>query len=521
MRILFSSAMVLTLLLLPGANNDARAQGGTFSLPINDDPQIWPLTGGLFNILVNKVVYSSLVRYDLETLAPVGDLAEDWGLSEDGLTYTFNLRQGVTWHDGEPFDAEDVVFTMGLWTDPDVPFYLARNFRMVDSIEQIDSHTIAITLKRAQPAFPVLLGYNTAILPEHLLSGLSKEELTNPDEFLRNPVGTGPYRFAEYNPGSFVRLTRNEDYFAGMPKLDAMVFRIVPDSNSQLALLQSGQLDLVIVEPFQLPAVENNPNVRIQSMPITRHEYIALNNGFAPLNDVRVRRALTIALDREQLLETVFAGRGSVATGPFPPTMGWARDTSIEPLPYDPEKAAGLLDEAGWILGENGIREKDGEPLSFTVLYDPANQTRARTALIAQQQWGEIGVTVEFETSEYRPIVARIRQSPPDYQINPNYLITPPDPDGVANFFLSDSLANSWAYQNPQLDDLLNAGATAIDQDVRADAYKQAQQIIHDDQPNVFTVFPDEIQALGTGVEFFPQAGYRDALAWSHLISKN
>jgi peptide/nickel transport system substrate-binding protein len=216
----------------------------------------------------------------------------------------------------------------------------------------------------------------------------------------------------------------------------------------------------------------------------------------------------------------VYGGHGKVATGPFAPSVTWAYDASIEPLPFDPATAAGLLDEAGWTPGADGVRTKDGKPLAFTLLYDPSNPTRARVALIAQQQWGELGIKVEFETSEYRAIVERIRQSPPAYQLNPNYLVAPPDPDGIANYYLSDSLANSWAYKNPEVDALLNEGATTIDQAARATIYKQVQAILHEDQPNVFTIYPDEIQALSSAVESFPKAGYRDALGWAHLISK-
>ncbi|WP_158626035.1 ABC transporter substrate-binding protein [Arsenicitalea aurantiaca] len=518
LAVAFTALALMVPGLLPA---QAQTEGGTFSLPINDDPQIWPVAGGLYNILVNKTVYSGLVRYDLETLEPVGDLAESWEVSEDGTTYTFKLRENVTWHDGEPFTADDVVYTLlEIWTNPDVPFYLANNFRLIEDVTKVDDFTVDITLSRPQPAFPVLLGYNAAILPEHLLSSLTAEQLVNPADFLRNPVGTGPFKFAEYNPGAFVRLERHEDYFDGVPHLDQMVFRIVPDANSQLALLQAGEVDLVVIEPFQLASIENNPAVQIQSVPVTRHEFIGINNEVPGLDDVAVRTALTMALDREQLLATVFGGRGTVATGPFAPSVGWAYDDSIEPLPYDPEQAASLLEEAGWTMGGNGVREKDGEPLSFTLLYDPANPTRARTALIAQQQWAEIGVQVEFETSEYRAIVERIRQSPPNYELNPNYLIAPPDPDGIANFYLSQSLANSWAYRNPEIDELLNAGATTVDQAERAEIYAQVQAIIHEDQPNVFTVYPDEIQALSAAVERFPEAGYRDALGWAHLISK-
>lgn len=520
MRKRFMTFVALIALAVGGLSAAQQTTGGTFSLPINDDPQIWPMVGGLYNILVNKAVYSTLVRYDLETLEPVGDLAESWEISEDGTVYTFSLRQNVTWHDGEPFDAEDVVFTLNLWTNPDVPYYLAGNFRSINDVQALDSHTVQVTLAESQAAFPTLLGYNASILPEHLLRDYTPQELANPTEFLRNPVGTGPFKFDSYEPGSYVRLVRNDGYFDGQPYLDALVFRIAPDANSQLALLQAGELDLVVIEPFQLASVERNPNIQIQSVPIVRHEFIAFNNGVPGLDDPVVRRALTMALDREQLLATVFQGRGQVASGPFPPSMGWAFNPDIEPLPFDPEQATALLDDAGWVVGNDGVRTKDGERLSYTILYDPANPTRARTALIAQQQWAEIGVETDFDTTEYGTIINRIRAEPPNYDINPNYLITPPDPDGVANYYMSGSLANSWVYNNPEVDELLAQGAAVTDTEERIAIYHRIQEIIHEDQPIVYTVYPEEIQALSTSVERFPEAGYRDALAWAHLISK-
>lgn len=520
MRSLLAAFAVMAMLSPGAATAQTRPAGATFSLPINDDPQMWPLAGGLYNILVNKALYSSLVRYDLKTLEPVGDLAESWTVSEDGRTYTFALRKNVKWHDGESFDANDVVFTLKLWTNKAVPFYLANNFRLIETVTAPDSSTVVVKLSKPQAAFPVLLGYNANILPEHLLKDLSPEQLANPTEFLKKPIGTGPFKFDQYQPGSFARMVRNDDYFDGKPKLDAMVFRIVPDANSQLALLRAGEVDLVVVEPFQLASVANNPGIKIQSVPIVRNEYIALNNSYGVLADKKVRTALTYGLDRELLMKTVFQGRGTIATGPFTPSIAWAYNADIKPLPFDPKKAQALLDEAGWKAGPDGVRTKDGQPLAFTVLYDSSNPTRARTALIAQQQWNAIGVRTTFETSEYRAIVERMRQKPPAYQINPNYLVTPPDPDGVANYYLSNSLANSWQYKNPDVDTLLDQGATAQSRNERAKAYKRVQEIIHQDQPIIYTVNPDEIQALSAKVETFPQAGYRDALAWSHLIVK-
>lgn len=520
MRRWFLALVALLAVLAPATAVAQQTRGGTFTLPINDDPQMWPLVGGLYNIMVNKALYSTLLRYDLETLEPVGDLAESFEVSDDGLAYTFHLRQNVTWHDGVPFTAADVVFTMGLWTNPDVAFFQRSNYRLVEDVSATDDYTVVVRLSQPQASFPTLVGYLANILPEHLLKDLTPEQLANPGEFLRNPIGTGPFKFDEYQPGSFVRLVRNDDYFAGAPYLDALVYRVVPDANAQLALLQSGELDLVVIEPFQLASVEGNPNIQIQSVPIVRHEFIGLNNAVGALADARVRNALTLGIDREQLLATVFQGRGSVATGPYPRSLGWAYNDSIEPLPYDPDQARALLDEAGWTVGSDGVRVKDGERLSFTILYDPANPTRTRTALIAQQQWAEIGIETDFETTEYGTIVSRIRATPPDYEINPNYLITPPDPDGATNYYFSTSVANSWQYKNAEIDALLTQAAGTTDREARRAAYWRVQEIIHADQPNVYTVYPDEIQALSAAVESFPKAGFREAFAWAHLISK-
>lgn len=520
MKKLIAILMTALLLASSGVLAQGETRGGTFSLPINDDPQIWPLVGGLYNIVVNKAVYSTLVRYDLETLEPVGDLAHSFTTSDDGLTYTFELRDDVLWHDGVKFTADDVVFTINLWINPDVPYYLASNFRLIDGVEALDETTVQITLSAPQASFPTLLGYNANILPKHLLEHLSPSELINPTSFTRNPVGTGPFKFAEYQPGSLVRLVRNDDYFDGPPLLDALVYRIAPDANSQLALLQSGELDLVIIEPFQLDAISNNPAIRTQSVPVVRTEFITLNTSNPILQDRAVRTALTMGLDREQLLQAVFGGRGQVAVGPIPPSMGWAFAADLSPLPFDPEAAGALLDEAGWIMGSDGVRAKNGERMKLTILYDPASPTRTRTSLVAQQQWRAIGVETDLEGTEYGTILTRVRQEVPDYDVNPNYLVTPPDPDGVANYYVSGSLANMMKYNNLEIDALFNEGVAVVDLAERARIYHQIQTIMLEDQPNIFTVYPDEIQALSVATEYFPQAGYRDVLAWAHLISK-
>lgn len=519
-RILAPAAAALALLAGVPASGQQATYGGTFTLPINDDPQMWPLVGGIYNIMVNKALYSTLLRYDPQTLRPVGDLAQSYVASSDAKTYTFNLRQNVKWHDGTPFTAKDVVFTIGVWKNPRVPFFLRSNFNAIQDVKAVGDYRVIITLNKPQPSFPSLLGYLANILPEHKLGKLAPEQLANPTEFLKNPVGTGPFKFDRYQPGAFVRLVRNDAYFAGRPYLDALVYRVVPDANSQLALLRSGELDFVPIEPFQLDALKNAPNIRVQTVPVVRTEFIALNNGLPALKDARVRQALTLGLNRQQILETVFDGKGRLATGPITPAVSWAFNNAVKPLPYDPEQAKRLLDEAGWKPGANGVRQKDGQPLSLKVLYDPGNPTRARTALIAQQQWKALGVDVTFETAEYGTVVSRIRKNPPEFEANPNYLITPPDPDGLAGYYVTGSSANSWRYSNPQVDKLFKDAADEPSQVKRAALYKQVQELIYKDNANVFTVYPDEIHALSNAVTNFPKAGFRDALAWAHLIAK-
>ncbi|MDR7454838.1 MAG: ABC transporter substrate-binding protein, partial [Armatimonadota bacterium] len=194
-----AAAIVLAGALLAGiagpAPVAAQGGGGTFTLPIIDNARMWPIVGGLPNILVNKVLYSTLVKYDPRNWQPVGDLAERWTLSDDRLTWTFALRRNVTWHDGRPFTARDVKFTIErLWLNPQVAFFQRGNIAEISRVDIVDDHTVRIVTRVPFVTLPVMLGYLTNILPEHILGTYTAEQLRNPVEFLRNPIGTGPFR---------------------------------------------------------------------------------------------------------------------------------------------------------------------------------------------------------------------------------------------------------------------------------------------------------------------------------------
>jgi peptide/nickel transport system substrate-binding protein len=231
------------------------------TLSLNGNPKMWPLVGSLPNILVNKVLYNYLLKYDAATLAPRGDLAETWQVSPDGLVWTFHLHKNVTWHDGHPFTARDVKFSFDVRLDLDIPFYLRGNLAGLERVEVVDEHTVTMTFNEPKASFPVILGYLMDILPAHLLQSYAPKDLINPTAFLQHPVGTGPFKFKEFVPNSHVTLVANAAYFEGRPRLDALIFKVIADLDVQVAQLQTGALDFVPIEPHQLPAVATLPNI--------------------------------------------------------------------------------------------------------------------------------------------------------------------------------------------------------------------------------------------------------------------
>jgi peptide/nickel transport system substrate-binding protein len=494
----------------------AQAPAGTFSLPIIDNARMWPIVGGLPNILVNKVVYSTLVKYDPNNWTPVGDLAERWAVADDRLTWTFHLRHNVTWHDGKPFTARDVKFTIEkLWLNPQVPFFQRANIQDITRVDVVDDHTARIVTKVPFATLPVMLGYLANILPEHVLASYTPEQLRNPVDFLRNPVGTGPFRFGEAVLGSHIRLVAYDRYFGGRPKLDAIVFRVVADVEQQLAQLQTGQLDLMIIEPYQVQAVQAMQNVRIVDAPQVNYTFLGFNHKVEPFGDPKVRQALSYALDRKAMLDKIYLGKGRLATGPINPLVGWAYTDAVDQYRYDPALAQRLLDEAGWTKGADGIRRKGGQPLKFTLDFDRGNPVREQTAVVARQYWKDVGADVELRVSEFNALLSRIRAKPNPLQAWVLWYITPPEADLLA-YYHSKGTLNEFGYSNAEVDQLLEKGRATFDQKERARLYQQAQKLIAADAPVAYVVYPLEIQALSRRIQGWVPMGYRDAL--THVL---
>jgi peptide/nickel transport system substrate-binding protein len=440
------------------------------------------------------LVYNGLVKYDGD-LNLVGDLAESWEISKDGLTITFKLRRGVKWHDGAPFTSKDVLFTYRVMVDPKTPTAYSGDYLQVKQAEAPDDYTFRVTYPK--PFAPALGSWGLAIMPRHLLEGkdLAKSPLA------RHPVGTGPYRFKEWRAGDRIVLTYNPDYFKGRVYLDGYVYLVKPDLATMFLELKAGNLDRMSLTPLQYtrqtayPKFERLYN-KYRYIPFS-YVYLGYNLEDPRFADRRVRQALTHAINKKEIIEGVLLGLGEESVGPYKPGT-WYYNPEVPRFDYDPEKARALLAEAGWQPGGDGLLVKDGRPFQFTILTNQGNDLRVRTAEIIQRRLREIGVKVEIRTVEW---AAFIKEFIDKGQFEAVILgwNTGLDPDQYDIWNSTKTRSgelNFIHYQNPEVDALLDEGRHTFDREKRRRAYFKLQEIIARDQPYTFLFIPDALPAI-------------------------
>ncbi|MFK5925654.1 MAG: peptide-binding protein [Desulfuromusa sp.] len=459
---------------------------------------------------INGLIYNGLVRYD-KNLQIEGELAESWDISDDNLTITFHLRKYVTWHDGVPFTAADVKFNYQLYIDPKTPTAYAESFKQVTGVETPDPYTFVVHYDR--PYAPALISWAMAIHPKHLLDG---EDITK-SKLARNPVGTGPYRFAEWVGGEKIVLESNPDYFEGQPYIKRVVYRIIPDISTQFLELQTGSLDFMGLSPLQFDRQTDTPAFRR-----LYNKYRYLNFGYTYLGynlnrpifqDKRVRQALSYAINKQELIDGVLLGYGTVATGPYKPDT-WVYNSDVPTYLYNPDKARQLLAEAGWKDTDgNGILDKDGKELAFTIVTNQGNDLRSKTGEIIQRRFKEIGVEVKLRIIEWATFLKEF--------INPgNFDATilgwtgGPEPDQY-NIWHSSKTGprelNFIGFKNAEVDKLLEQGRRVFDLQQRKVYYDRFQEILAEEQPYTFLYVGEALPAVSKrfrGVEPAP-AGIR------------
>jgi len=472
------------------------------------------VTTDQYGIEVNQyVLFTPLVQYD-EDLNARPYLAESWELLGD-TGVVFRLRRDVRWHDGRPVTAEDVAFTFERAKDPRTASLLASAFlEPVRSAEVLDAHTIRFRFVR--PHAQALEDFWWAPVPRHLLADVPPDRLRTA-AFNRRPVGSGPYRFVEWRPNERVVFERNPDFpegLGGPPYLDRVVFRVIPESATMLTELLTGGVDVDIpLLPDQVAQVRANDALQLFAFPGRTVYYIGWNNRRPPFTRAAVRRALALGIDREQIVNALLFGHGTLATSTIPPWHPFYPE-DVDPLPYDPAEAARLLAAEGWAdRTGDGVREgPDGRPLRFALLTSDASLNRA-VAEVVQNQLRRIGAAVEVQVREFQTVLAQHKARDFDAVLTTWVLDNFQAASAPMALFHSrwaavPLSANRSGYANPRADSLIERGAAATDPDEARRVWRDFVLLMNEEQPVTFLFWLDELAAARRrvqGIEMDPR----------------
>ncbi len=515
-RAVFAGAVAGGWFALACTTSEPRERVAMLRLPLINDPILNPVIApDIGSIMINKVLFPGLVRPD-EQLEPSPDLALSWTASEDGLTVTFALRPNVKWHDGAPFTAHDVKFTFDQILDVNSGSRLRSDFAAVAGVDIIDSLTVRFRLRAPFAPFLALLGYNAGILPAHAFRGRT---LTDAIDFSRaRPIGTGPFRVAESVSGSAIVLERNPLYFGTVPKLDRLVFKIVPDVNVQVAQLRAGELDVVLIEPANLTSLEREAGIAVREAPVVQHYYVGFNQRQSRFVSALVRRAFGYAVNRAAIIDGVLKGHGDSPVGTIPVALGAYFADTLERLRFDRDSARALLADAGWRSGSDGrLRNAAGEPFRFELFVDKGNPTREQAALAVQHDLQELGIDVSLRMLEFAALV-RDHLLTGKFDATLIWWTTPPDPDQWA-FYASGQDNNHVAYRSARADSLLTLGRATSDIVRRRALYHAFQAVAREDPPVLVLFYPRELVAMRDVVRGLPRLSLRDALRHSERLS--
>jgi peptide/nickel transport system substrate-binding protein len=485
------------------------------------------LVSDLYSSWIAGFIYESLVVTSVVNgrEVPLG-LADSWEIGADGITYTVKLHEGVKWHDGEPFSADDVIFTfdMALAEDSQSP-RKGTIEGVLESYEKVDDLTVKFTALAPSGIFLSEALGQFGIMPKHIWEDVPAADWpTDPGTNGQDPsrvVGTGPFRFVEWVLGDHVTLERNADYWnpTFTPVIDTYTYQVIGEASSAISALQAGQSDLIEVPFAQANDLrESNPELQIIDYDTLDFNYYIANQDPAkglPFTDVRVRQALQYALDRDLMADIVFDGFAIRADGTQPVlSIAYAPERINTIYAHDPEKAGALLDEAGWTMGGDGIREKDGQRLTFEMTYSEGYAPYEVQVPYMQQAWREVGV-------EMVPVILPFPTLLEDDQSG-NYQMSLLgfgwDPDGGQDIMFACDMTppngfNLQRYCNEEYDALIVPSKTELDAEKRIDILIEMSNIANDDAAVGITVFLKDIYGASPRVHNFFPNGY-DTVWW-------
>lgn len=504
-----------------------QATGPQVRITLNQEPDtLNPFYSGLrATFTITQAIFNGLVVVN-EQGDYEGDLAmevptvQNGGVSADGLTITYKLRQGVKWADGQPFSADDVKFTYDAIMNPANTISGKSVYGKIESLTVKDPYTVELKMKEPYAAYAEFFSYPVGILPRHALGSLPD---LNKADFNRKPFGTGPYRVTDWQAANYIQLDANPNYYKGAPKIGRVIVRIVPDKNTQLAQVRANETDVAVdLNEDDAVQVDRIPGWKAFAIAGLTSDRLFLNlaepgvaDGSRPhpiLGDKRVRQALEMGIDKQQLVDKVLSGKTKVATSEYP--VGWAAP-NLEPSKYDVDTAKRLLDEAGWQVGADGIREKDGRKLHLSISSTSGNTLRENVEQLIQAGWKAMGVDLEIKNATAAVLVGEWSENGLVQRGNFDiayYGFTPGiDPSGtISPRFHSKQIPfegnqgegdNGMRYRDPQVDQWIDEADRTLDQARRKELYGEVMRKIADDVPVIYLYNRANVEAVSQRVQ--------------------
>ncbi|ATX81821.1 peptide/nickel transport system substrate-binding protein [Mariprofundus ferrinatatus] len=483
-----------------GQYEDIPARGDRLvDASIGDASNLIPMIAGdASSHAIAGQLYLSLLKYD-KNLDLTGQLAESWDVSPDNRTIIFHLRKTLQWTDGKPLTSDDCLFTLNLIQADSTQSAYKADYILVKRAEAPDPHTFIVHYD--EPFSPALSSWSSlAILPKHVFEG----ENIMDTPLSRSPKASiGPYTLAEWQSQQSILMRANESYFDGPVWISERLTRIIPDRATQFLELSAGRLDSVGLSPMQYArlfqtreALKNNFN-RYKYLDFV-YTYLGFNLSRKPFSDIRIRRAIAYAIDRQEILDGVQLGLGETIASPYKPGTFWVNE-NLKPRSYDPERARALLAEAGWRDSDgDGIVDKGGESLSFTVLTNNGNKQRADAATIMQQRLKTVGIDMKVRLVEWSAFIQNFINTRNFDAVILGWSLSP-DPDQYTIWHSSQTgprQFNFLSYNNEKVDAALDAARRTFDRNERKAHYDRMQEEIYSDVPMVFLFAPYSLPVM-------------------------
>jgi peptide/nickel transport system substrate-binding protein len=498
----FSSAFLLLALLsscgkpsqdlssevLEKLNADYPSQsGGTFIDATIGEPSglIYMVAGESAAAAISGNIFNKLLKYD-KNLDLEGELVESWQISADQKTITFKLKPNLKWADGKPLTSADVLWTWQAVIDEKTGSPYASDYQLVKKAETPDALTFSVTYEHAYaPALDSWSGLQ--ILPKHLLEGQDLHTTA----FARKPVGSNYYQLDSWAHGENLRLSRNPSAVLGQAKIDQLITRIIPDSSAQFLELMAGNIDSMSLDPIKYARIiparpELQQKLNLYKELGSGYTYMGFNLKHKPFDDIRVRKAINYAIDKQEIIDGVYLGLGIDIASPYKPGTRWS-NPDLKPYPYDPAKAKALLKEAGFTPNKDGILERDGKPFSFEIITNQ-NKEREKSAVLIQRRLKDVGIQVNIRAIEWASFISRFIKTG-DFDVVVLGWGLGLDPDQY-NIWHSSQQApgqfNFIGYNNPEIDKLLEQGRLELNPDKRMKIYHEFARVLLEDSPIVY-----------------------------------